>query len=196
MSKKELIWLEILNQAIDNKKFNFTQKELAEKFRISLSTVFNALKIPRQIGVVKVTGRDFSLIDKEKLLYLWATQRNLKRETVYETRSALSPKEIEGTMPAGIIFAAYSAYAQKYNGAPADYDKIYVYASAAELAEIKKRFPKQKGAPNVFILRKSSLFENQDSIASDALIFCDLWNLEDWYAKEFIKKLKEKIVRE
>jgi len=29
MTKKEIIWREILYQAIENKKFKFTQKELA-----------------------------------------------------------------------------------------------------------------------------------------------------------------------
>ncbi|KKT26490.1 MAG: hypothetical protein UW11_C0011G0021 [Parcubacteria group bacterium GW2011_GWA2_43_9b] len=196
MSKKELIWLEILSQAIDDKKFDFTQKAMAEKFGLSLSTVFNALKIPRQLGAVKVTGRNFSLADTEKLLYLWATQRNFKKEIIYETYSPLGPKESEGLMPAGIIFAAYSAYAQKYNDAPADYDKVYVYAGSEELAEIKNRFPKQPGSPNVFVLKKNELAEKYKLAGSDAQMFCDFWNLSDWYAKEFLKKLKEKILNQ
>jgi len=48
MFKKEVIWREVLVQARLNKKKKFTQKELAQKFGFSLSTVFNALKIPRQ----------------------------------------------------------------------------------------------------------------------------------------------------
>jgi len=194
MSKKELIWLEILNQAIENKKFDFTQKAIAKKFGLSLSTVFNALKIPRQLGTIKVTGRNFSLVDTEKLLYLWATQRNLKKEIIYETHSPHGPKENEGLMPAGIIFAAYSAYTQKYNEAPADYDKVYVYAGAGELIEIKNRFPKQPGGANVFVLKKDELAEKYRLAGSDAQMFCDLWNLQDWYAKEFLEKLKEKIL--
>lgn len=196
MSKKELIWLEILSQAIDNKTFDFTQKEMAGKFGISLSTVFNALKIPRQLGAVKVTGRNFSLVDAEKLLYLWATQRNFNKEIIYETYSPLGPKENEGLMPAGIIFAAYSAYAHKYDDAPADYGKVYVYAGPEELAEIKKRFPARKGNPNVFVLKKDELAGKYKLADSDARTFCDLWNLPDWYAKEFLKKLKEKILNQ
>jgi hypothetical protein len=53
MTKKEIIWREILFQAIENKKFEFTQKELAQKYRFSLSTVFNALKVPREAGAVE-----------------------------------------------------------------------------------------------------------------------------------------------
>lgn len=196
MTKKELIWQEILNQAIEHKQFSWTQKELAEKFSISLSTVFNALKIPRQLGAVKVTGRNFSLTDIEKLLYLWATQRNLEKEIIYKTRSPLSAKEIEGLLPDGIIFGAYSAYAQKYQDASADYDKVYVYADAAGLAEIKKRFTGEKGEPNLFVLKKGGLLNASGHTTPDAQIFCDLWNLPDWYAKDYLKKIKEKILPE
>jgi len=70
MLKKEIIWREILNQAIENKKLDFTQKELAAKFNFSLSTVFNALKIPRIQGAIRVTGRNFEIIDIEKFLYI------------------------------------------------------------------------------------------------------------------------------
>ena len=52
MTKKEIIWREILFQAIEKKKFEFTQKELAQKYSFSLSTVFNALKIPRNANAV------------------------------------------------------------------------------------------------------------------------------------------------
>ena len=196
MTKKEIIWREILYEAIENRCFKFTQKELAEKLSVSLSTVFNALKIPRSSGAIKVTGRNFSLIDAEKLLYLWSTQRNIQKDRIYETRASIGAKEIEGLMPEGIIFSAYSAYRQKYNEAPADYDKVYVYANDLELNEIKKRFPKQKGESNLFVMEKDPGMESFGATASDVQIFCDLWNLKDWYAKDFLNKLKEKLFKE
>ncbi|MFZ3074312.1 MAG: hypothetical protein WA093_04275 [Minisyncoccales bacterium] len=194
MNKKEQIWREILQKAITNRQFEFTQKALAGNLGVSLSTIFNALKIPRGQGAVEVTGRNFSLIDLEKLLYIWATQRNIEKEIVYRTYVAAAAKEIEGMMPAGAIFAAYSAYAQKYQDAPADYDKVYVYAGPGVFEEIKKRFPAKKGEPDFFVLKSDCLLEKYGAIAPESQIFCDLWNLKDWYAKDFLKKLKEKII--
>ena len=78
MTKKEIIWREILFQAIENKKTEFTQKELAQKYGFSLSTVFNALKIPRQVSAVE-GKRGFRVRDIEKFLYLWTTFRKLKK---------------------------------------------------------------------------------------------------------------------
>lgn len=194
MTKKEILWREILNQAIENKKLEFIQKELAEKFGVSTSTVFNALKVPRESGAIEVSGRNFVIRDAEKLLYLWATQRNISREMAYETRFPGGAKEMEGMMPSGAIFGAYSAYARKYKNAPADYDKVYVYVDAETLNEIKKRFPKQKGYVNLFALKADPLLKNFGLVTPDVQTFVDIWNLKDWYAKDFLNALKEKII--
>lgn len=79
----------ILHEVIENKKFELTQKELAEKFGFSLSTVFNALKVPRQSGAIEATGRNFIVRDTEKFLYLWATERNIERDTQFMKRKYL-----------------------------------------------------------------------------------------------------------
>lgn len=193
MIKKEILWREILHQAIENKKFEFTQKELSKQFGFSLSTVFNTLKIPRQSGIIKVSGRNFKVQDAEKFLYLWATQRNIKKETIYQTNIAANPKEIEGMMPPEIIFACYSAYVKKHKEAPSDYDKVYIYTDEINLEEIKKRFPKNKGYSNLIVLKSDSYLKKFGQITPDVQTFVDLWNLDDWYAKEFLLALKQKM---
>ena len=70
MNKKEIIWRKILHQVFENKELDFTQKEIAGKFGFSLSTVFHALKSPRQTGAVRITNRGFEVQDMEKFLYL------------------------------------------------------------------------------------------------------------------------------
>jgi len=193
MTKKELIWREILFQAIEKKNFNFTQKRLAKKFGFSLSTVFNALKIPRDSGAIKVTGRDFSVIDAEKFLYIWATQRNIKKEIIYETYVAESVPKIEGLMPVNVIFGGFSAYVMKYKDAPADYGKVYIYVDENKLEKIKKRFPKTNGEANLFVLKSDSELLKFGNITPNVQTFVDLWNIKDWYAKDFLIALKNKI---
>ncbi|HAI74192.1 MAG TPA: hypothetical protein DCS28_01670 [Candidatus Moranbacteria bacterium] len=193
MLKKELIWREILFQAIEEKKIEFTQKDLAKKLCVSLSTVFNALKIPRQGGAIKVTGKNFSVIDAEKFLYIWATQRNLEKEIIYKTYISENVSRIEGQMPAEIIFGGPSAYVLKYKDAPTDYAKVYVYAKEEYLAEIKKRFPEKKGEANLFVIKSDSYLEKFGKLTPDVQIFVDLWNMKDWYAKDFLNALKNKL---
>lgn len=193
MTKKEIIWREIAEKAAKKEQFEFTQTDLAKKFGFSLSTVFNALKIPRQNGAVEVKGRGFKVIDLEKFLYIWATQRNLEKEIIYQTRVPKNPLEIEGEMPDGIIFGAFSAYGKKYNDHPADYDKVYVYANLLALQEIKKRFPKAGGYANLFVLKSDPMLKQYGKVVPDTQIFVDLWNLKDWYAKDYLNSLKTKM---
>lgn len=195
MIKKEIIWREILWQALEKKKLEFTQKKLARKYGFSLSTVFNALKIPRQSGIIEIGGRGFKLIDVEKFLYLWATFRNLKKEIIYQTLVSGSVRQIEGEMPPGVIFSAFSAYVKKYNDAPADYDKIYIYAQKSQLAEIKRRFPEQKGRENLIVLLADPWLKSFGKITPDCQIFVDLWNIADWFAKDFLEALKQKLLQ-
>jgi len=146
MLKKELIYREILFQVLEKRQFVFTQKELAVQFGFSLSTIFNALTTLRETGAILVTGRNFTVVDAEKILYIWATERRLSKEIIYQTFVLESVGKIEGRMPAGVVFGAYSAYVLKYQDAPADYGRVYVYADETELAEIKTfSFHKRQG---------------------------------------------------
>lgn len=191
MLKKEIIWREILFQAIEKNKRQFTQKDLSAKFGFSLSTVFNALKVPRAIGAIDVRGRFFTVIDIEKFLTIWATFRNLEKDIVYKTHVDLSPVKIEGEMPKLAIYTVYSACRLKFKEVPADYDKVYVYSR--DLTQIKQRFPKKKGYENLIILNPDKFLEKYDSIAPLSQIYVDLWNLKDWYARDFLNELKKKI---
>lgn len=163
----------------------FEQKELAEKFNFSTSTVFAALKPLRSIGAVTVTGRNFKIADFEKILLFWATHRNLNRDIIYQTRVEAPALEIEGLMPPNITYGAYSAARMLLKSASADYDKVYVYSDSLE-----KRFPQKAGAPNIFALKSDPFLKN--GITTVSQTFVDLWNLPDWYAQDFLNDLKAK----
>ena len=193
MTKKEILWREILYQAQENKKTKFTQKELAIQFGFSLSTVFNALKIPRLSGAIEVSGRNFSITQTEKFLNIWATFRRLKKDIIYQTHCDLPVREIEGLIPPKAIFAAFSAYLKKYQEAPADYDKVYIYLEEDQLPEIEKRFPPKKGYENLIVLKTDPWLAQFGPITPDVQTYVDLWNLSEWYAQDFVNAIKEKI---
>ncbi len=193
MLKKEIIWREILNKCFAEGILRFTQKELASGLKVSLSTVNNALALPRASGAIEVGGRNFRVRDKEKFLLLWASHRRLLKEIIYQTRVDARALDIEGLAPPGIVYGAYSAFVKKYTIAPADYDAVYIYATGAILAELKKRFPAKKGSPNLFVLKADPLLKNYGATTPDVQTFADLWNLPQWYAKDFLKELRVKL---
>jgi hypothetical protein len=191
MKKIEIIWRELLFQSIEKKNREFTQKEIAGKFGFSTSTVFQALKIPRKMGAVRVTGRNFVLEDPEKLLYHWASVRNLSPQTIYKAVVLQDANQIEARMPPSVIFGGFTAAKESLKTPPADYDRVFVYTH--DLAEIKKRFPLQRGRENLFVLKADRFLAEYGQITSLAQTFVDLWNLPEWNAKEYAQAIKEKI---
>ncbi len=183
MKKIEIIWREILEAGVKHPVFE--QKKLAEQFGMSTSTVFSALSPLRELGAVVVTGRNFRLTNAEKLLYFWATHRNLSRDIIYATRAPFSVAEIEGLMDAHAVYGCYSAVRIHLGSAPADYDKVYVYGTEA----LKVRFPKAPGPANLFVLRPDPYLTGNVTPVSQTLV--DLWNLSDWYATDYFRALKE-----
>ncbi len=191
MRKKEILYREMLTEAIESKILTFTQLALSKKFGFSLSTVNNALKPLEQIGAIEKRERYFQLVDAHKLLTFWATTRNLAKDILYSTRAEMPVQKIEGSMPPGATFTAYSGYRFLFNEAPADYGEVYVYADEKTLEEIKKRFPEKKGPSNIFVLETDAFMPER--IAPRAQIYADLWNLKEWYAKDFLDALERRL---
>lgn len=187
MLKNEIIYREILEHW--NEKLS--QLGLSKTLGFSLSTINNALKPLVAMGAVTVLPRGLKAVDKEKVLLYWASIRNLAKDVLYSTHAGAQPGAVEKSMPGGIVYSAYSAFKFKFHEVPADYSEIYVYCDTP--AEVKKRFPPQKGPPNLFVLKSDRrLFElSKKDIAPMSQVFVDLWNTKEWYAKEYIKRLKE-----
>ncbi len=193
MFKKEQIWREILDQCLSKAILTFTQKGLAQKLGVSLSTVHNALSLPRASEAIEVTGRNFRVKDKEKFLLLWASHRILAKDILYQTHVSAPMATIEGLVLPEVIFGAFSAFVKKYKTASADYDAVYIYAEPAILPAIKDRFPLIKGRLNLIVLKADPLLKTYGPITPDAQTFVDLWSLPQWYAKDFLNNLKTKL---
>lgn len=185
MKKIEQIFREILFQAMENKKMALTQSELARTLEISLSTVNLAVQKLAGIGAVIVELRKFRIIDIRKVLYYWASVRNLQKDIAYSTRVEMSVHEIEKNLP-NVLYACFLAYKFNFKDVPADYSEVYIYAFDDELAEIKRRFPENRGIPNLIVLKADNSMKRYSKTISLGQVYVDLWNLKQWYAKDFL----------
>lgn len=195
MRKIETIWHHILWVALTEKRFKFTQKELAEEFQFSLSTVNHAIEAPVQIGAIRKTSKFFVLQDYEKLLYYWASVRNLGKDIIYRTSMNERIGEIEGLIPPGSVFACYTAAKVILKEPQTEYGKVYFYASDERLNEIERRFPpisRGKGMENVYVLKMPAEMLRYGVSTTLPQTFVDLWNLADWYARDFTGALRGK----
>ena len=193
MKKIETIWLYLLDQAIEQKQFQHTQAGLAKLFKYSTSTVNLALHKPAAIGAIRKSGKFFVVTDPLKLLYLSATTRNLAKDIIYQTYSSLPIPELEGLAPPSAIYGAYSAAGQILQEPPADYSALYLYLDPDRLDQLKSRYPFVKSGSTQIIVLKKPLYLPIPNHTSLSHTFIDIWNMRDWYARDFTQALEEKI---
>jgi len=192
MRRIERVYCEILHKYIHKKISRFTQRQLSIECEVSIGTVNYALSPLQQMGVIEKKQRSFSLLNPKKLLLYWASIRNLRNDIVYSTYAPNGVREIEHLMPS-CIFTAYTAYRLVFEVAPADYGEVYAYADEKL---VETRFPPNHSRPdNIFILKKDKYIEkrSKNGIAPVQLVYVDLWNLNTWYANEFLKDFDTKL---
>lgn len=194
MQKIETIWHYLLWEALEKGEFRHTQKAISERFGYSLSTVNLSIKKAEAVGAIKMSGKFFTVADVKKLLYFWATHRNLSKDIIYKTWVDEPILEIEGLIPDGAIFACYTSAKEILKEPPSDYSKVYFYFAEENLDVIKKRFPFKKSEnPNLFVLKEAPWQKKYGTKTSLPNTFVDIWNLSDWYAKDFLVALERKI---
>ena len=185
MKKIELVLRELLYLAFEEKTRKTTQAHLASRLQVSLSTVNLAISHLRKMNAVNIAKRGLTIVNPKKILYYWASIRTLDKDVLVKTRVEGDVADIEKSMPSNVVFGAYSAYKLKFHDQPADYSEVYVYASNPE--DVLQRFSPKQGPPNLIVLRKEC------PTMTLAHLFVDLWNLREWYAKEFLNSLEEKL---
>ena len=193
MKKIETIWHYLLQAALTEKQYKHTQQGIAKHFSYSLSTINYALRIPTQMGAVRKESKFFVLQNFTKLLLYWATVHKFEKKIIYSTYNEGGVFEKEGLVPPQGIYACYSAARHILKEPPADYDKVYFYLPKDYLEEAKKRFPPRKGISNLFILAMPQVMETGSKITTLPLTFVDIWNLPDWYSRDFTKALEERM---
>jgi len=187
MKKIEFVYREILDSVIENKNKTLTQSELSKKLKISLSTVNHSLKPLIKMNSIEIKQRCFKVVDAKKILYYWASIRNLDKDIIYSTRVNMDVVDVEKSMPKDAVYAAYSAYSFIFGSAPSDYSEVYVYGDAS----LEKRFKKNNNPANLFVIKKDEFMDGKTT--SVAQTFVDLWNIKTWYAKEFLKSFEVEI---
>ena len=193
MKKIETIWHHLLWLALEKREFKHTQKKIAEYFGYSLSTVNLAVKQLALVGAIDIRGKFFIINDAKKILLYWATHRNIQKSIIYETFVDQPVQEMEGLIPHGAIIGGYSAVKYIFKELPSDYSKVYFYIDEERIEEVKKRFPKNKNSSNLIVLKAYSKQDVYGKSTSLSQTFVDIWNMNDWYAKEFLQELERKI---
>lgn len=192
MKKIETVWCQLLFDTLERRSSDFQQQILASRLSLSTSTVHHALRDLRRMGAVRVGGDGGSVIDAEKLLMHWANHRDFKKDIVQTLELADSVVEIEGLLPSGSILGGYSAVRHWYQEAPADYNDVYVYHANPHIV-LDRFLSANRGDTGLVVLRLPQGIPIRKETTSLAHTFVDLWNMTDWMAKDFVRRVKEEI---
>ncbi|MEA3355068.1 MAG: HTH domain-containing protein [Patescibacteria group bacterium] len=192
MKKIEIVWCKLLFKSLEGREVRFQIQELAKDLKISLSTVHHGLKELRQMGAVEVGGNGGQIIDAEKILMHWANKRKLYKDIVFDEFVRGQVMEVESLLPPESVLGAYSAVKSWFKEAPADYNKVYVYHPNP--AKVIERFKGEAGKDvELVVLKLDKRLPLKGETTSLGHTFVDLWNIKDWMAKDFIKRIKVEI---
>lgn len=191
MLKKEWIYREILYQVLEKKNNFIKQNYLSKRCGVSIGNVHKSIRPLENMNAIEKKPQGFLVINPKKILLFWASMRNLRKDVIYETRIEKPVEEIEKNLPS-VLFTAYSGYKFIFDSTPSDYSEVLVYGN---IKEIKERFPIRRGKPNLVVLKTDSHLKKFKAVPLGQL-FVDLWNLNMWYAEEFLRALEKKIFGE
>ena len=154
---------------------------------MSIGLVNYAIKKLEEIGCIIKKIKGFEMVNPKKSLVYWASIHKLNIEKKFHVDKGVD--EIEKSLPYKTRLTAFSGAKIYYNIYPADYSEVYVYC---DVNDIKDRFDFGKGKENLIVLKKDEhLFKFKKTPL--AQIFVDLWNINTWYAKDFLKNIGVKI---
>ncbi|MBI2631837.1 hypothetical protein HYW75_02440 [Candidatus Pacearchaeota archaeon] len=194
MKKTDRIYREILNGVLEKKEY-FTQLELSKKCKVSISLVNKVLKKFETSGAVEIFPMRFKIIDSSKIIFDWATKRNLQKDISEKYSIDMSILEIEKSLP--FILTAYSAWRILNKTIPFEYSKVYAYVPKKDrdLFQIwLQDKPKGRGRDNLFIIFTDDehLIKNSNKkVAPIPQIFVDIYSLSGIESKYFINEILE-----
>src|SRR6266851_8760410 len=189
-----MVWRHLLIAALDLGIRRSSLTELSVELELPVSTIHKALERPRAIGAVRGSASGLRILDPKRLQLMWAAQRDLNKDIVYATRVPMTVNEIEARLPVSAIPTAYTAFVlHEGRNLVADYEQVVAYA---DWNEVRRRFPRRRGQPNLLILEPDPLLSRYGRVAPRCQVYADLFNLPTWQAQRFLEALDRELLHD
>lgn len=194
LSRTEWVWRHLLVRALAGRR-RHSLSALAVELGLSKTTVHAALDRPRAIGVVETSRRGIRMLDPERLLLLWAGNRDLNRDVLYTTRTAGHPYEVEDTLSTAFVLGGFASYRLDFGrNTVADYDTVLAYGPANKASKLFP--PRRSGATRVLILEADPLLAGYGWYTPRPQTYVDLFNLPGWQAARFVIDMTRRLLAE
>ncbi|MEM2954099.1 MAG: hypothetical protein QXU21_07515 [Candidatus Bathyarchaeia archaeon] len=158
------------------------QVDVALACGLSIGLVNKTVKKLEEAMAVEATRSGVRILSPARLLNLWATERNIKRD-VWQCFRVDHIDEIEKSLPQSVVLSGFSAWALVSGRRPAEYDQLWFYVSNRD--EFDFWFSHVKGKarktnPNVFALYADDnhLFRtSQKGVVCLPQIYVDIYSI-------------------
>lgn len=196
MTKTEIVWRHLLVASLDRSVSRHRSvTALAEELGFGISTVHKALQRPAAMGAVQIHGSGgVRVLDPGRLLLLWAGNRNLQRDLVFESSVNLPAPVVERTLPSDrFILGGFGAVvAHERGNRISDYDRVICYGAPDDLPdEVRKG---SDGETVVTVLEPDPLLADYGRVTPLAQAYVDLFNTPGWPAERFVSFLNSRIL--
>lgn len=198
MLKREIVWRQIADDILLDRRSAFHQRQLATELGVSLGNVNLALRPLRAVGAVAVVGKTLVVRDVRKLLAMWAARGEPPRPLA--AFAALDePSALIRLLPPGLALTSFAGYVARYGEGPAPFSVVRAYVRPADyavLAELTRRFDRTFDAANASLVVHGAdpvLARELPGIVGPAQLYVDLWSEADFFASDYLRALEARL---
>ena len=198
MLKREIVWRQIADDVLEDRRTTFHQRELAAKLGMSPGNVHLALEPLRAVGAARVVGKNLVVRDVRKILLLWAARRQPSRPLAAFT-SMEHARDLGRVLPPGLALTSFAGFVARYGDEPAPFSVARAYVrpdDEATLVELRRRFnesPDVGAATLIVHAADSVLARNLPEIVGPAQLYVDLWAEADFFASDYLRALEGRL---
>ena len=198
MLKREIVWRQIADDVLEDRRTTFHQRELAAELGMSPGNVHLALEPLRAVGAARVVGKNLVVRDVRKILLLWAARRQPSRPLAAFT-SMEHARDLGRVLPPGLALTSFAGFVARYGDEPAPFSVARAYVrpdDEATLVELRRRFnesPDVGAATLIVHAADSVLARNLPEIVGPAQLYVDLWGEADFFASDYLRALEGRL---
>src|SRR3989304_2211326 len=126
MLKREIVWRQIADDVLEDRRTTFHQRELAAKLGMSPGNVHLALEPLRAGGAAGVVGKNLVVRDVRKILLLGAARRQPSRPLAAFT-SMEHARHLGRVLPPGPAPTSFAGLVARYGDEPAPFSVARAY---------------------------------------------------------------------
>lgn len=195
MHKFESVYRQLLLSSM-NGADRVTQEELARRCRVSLGLVNKTIRKLSSALAVEATSQGVRILSPGRVLNLWATERDVGKDLLDSFRLD-DLREVERSLPSGVVMTAFSAWKSLSGRIPAEYDRLYFYVIDQARFKDWVRFresERRSTNPNIFALTAEDrhLIETAvNSVACVPQVYVDIYSVDGPSAAPYLRDIVE-----